>query len=558
MKESSTYDKKSLKFFGSLPKNWDWKELAKDCVAFANFRGGKICFGIEDDADGPPPGQSVPPEWTDLVRKNIGHHTVNVAVAVTIQTWENTGQTLVVEVMPNRQSVAATSDGRYYLRVGDESRPVMPDDLGRLFGDKDSYTWETQTSRRITLGRQDVSKTRSLLAAIRASNRVSEFVRQLPDEEILDHYHLTREGLLTNLGILWVGRREDRAMLLHPPSVQFIKFDHLDAKVAKRTWTDFELNPAELMEAIWSEIPEWRESTELPDGLFRKNIPHYDEVVIRELVANAIVHRPYTTRGDIFINLYPDRLEIHNPGLLPMGVTPQNILHQSVQRNPHLARLFYDLKLMEREGSGYDRLYDVLLSQAKPLPTVSEEHDRVVVTVERRIIRPEIVDLLASIDQQHQLRPRERISLGLIAQHGSLTALEFSRLLALDGEPKFKHWLGRLMDLEIVVRGEGRTKGAEYRINPSLLRDSQFKGKTTLKAIEAPRLRHLLLEDLRIHSPSLSHPSTLSMIHKRVGVEISRQKLLRALRSLVLEGVVQTTGKRGRGGGYGLCQPDFE
>jgi len=44
-----------------------------------------------------------------------------------------------------------------------------------------------------------------------------------------------------------------------------------------------------------------------------------------------------------------------NPGPLPLGVTPQNVLHTTVRRNEHLARLFHDLKLMEREGSGFDR-----------------------------------------------------------------------------------------------------------------------------------------------------------------------------------------------------------
>ncbi|HRO57825.1 MAG TPA: hypothetical protein PK177_01465 [Burkholderiaceae bacterium] len=33
-----------------------------------------------------------------------------------------------------------------------------------------------------------------------------------------------------------------------------------------------------------------------------------------------------------------------------MGVTPQNILHESRRRNDGLAHIFHDLKLMEREG----------------------------------------------------------------------------------------------------------------------------------------------------------------------------------------------------------------
>lgn len=60
----------------------------------------------------------------------------------------------------------------------------------------------------------------------------------------------------------------------------------------------------------------------MPDGLYRQSVPAFDEIVVRELLVNALVHRPYTQRGDIFLNLYPDRLEVVNPGLLPLGITP--------------------------------------------------------------------------------------------------------------------------------------------------------------------------------------------------------------------------------------------
>ena len=113
----------------------------------------------------------------------------------------------------------------------------------------------------------------------------------------------------------------------------------------------------------------------MPDGLFRQHLPVYDDSVVREFLVNALVHRPYTQRGDIYINLHPDHLEVINPGRLPLGVTPQNILHQSVRRNNELARVFHDLGLMEREGSGYDLVYEVLLSQGRPLPQLVEEKD---------------------------------------------------------------------------------------------------------------------------------------------------------------------------------------
>lgn len=142
------------------------------------------------------------------------------------------------------------------------------------------------------------------------------------------------------------------------PVVQFIKYDEHGQKVNILVWDDHLLNPMEVIEAIWQEVPDFKESYELPDGHFRQNAPAFDEVVVRELLVNALVHRPCTQRSDIFLNLHPDRLEVVNPGLLSLGVTAQNVLHTTVRRNEYLARLFHDLWLMEREGSGYDKIYE--------------------------------------------------------------------------------------------------------------------------------------------------------------------------------------------------------
>jgi len=65
-------------------------------------------------------------------------------------------------------------------------------------------------------------------------------------------------------------------------------------------------------------------------------VPAFDEVVVRELLVNALVHRPYAQRGDVFLNLHPDRLEVVNPGPLPLGVTPQNVLHTQAWGHPYM------------------------------------------------------------------------------------------------------------------------------------------------------------------------------------------------------------------------------
>lgn len=540
MIEGLQLDKKSILCFAN-PDKVAWRELAKDCVAFANTRGGQLIFGIEDLESEPQPGQLIGAEWVNRVQTRISENTVAVALATDIAQHPNGGMTLNVTVHANRQSLAATTDGRYYYRVGDRSVPVMPDTLPRLLAEKDMFVWEIQTTRKIPRDRVDPAKLTAFLAAVRASDRVSSFVKEKGTSEILDHYFFSKDEYLTNLGVLWIGLRNDRAQLRHAPVIQFIKYDERERKVRKLTWDDYSLNPLELIEAVWREIPEWREFTEFPDGMFRKSVPHYDEVVIRELLANALVHRPYTTAGDLFINLHPDYLEIHNPGRFPLGVTPTNILHQTVRRNDHLAKVFYDLKLMEREGSGYDRIYEAQLAHAKPLPEPREDDDRVVVKVSRTILKPEILDFLANADQRLNLRLRERIALGLIAQHGSLTALEFSRILDLPGESRLREWLGSLVERGIVL-SKGKTRATTYTIQPDFLRTAGFSGATTLRSIEPHRLRELLLTDLSTHSPGLESPSSILQIHSRIGSEIRRKHLKDVLDQMRADGIIQKMG----------------
>lgn len=532
--EGQTLDRKSLRY--ALGRHEDADGLACDCVGFANAMGGVILLGIEDGQDEPPGGQQVPEELPDRLRKRLAQITVNVGVAIRKVTAENGADFVEVQVFRNEQGIAATSDGRYFIRVSDETRRLMPDDLGRLMAEKNSFVWELQTTQHVSAHGFDKAKLADFVKRVRASDRVSEFVRGKPEGELLEHYLFVRSGLLTNLGILWIGRREDRAALLYPPEIQCIKFDERGRKVRKHVWNDYSQNPLELIEAIWREVPDWQEFYELPAGLFRKSVPHYDEVVVRELLANALVHRPYMQRGDIFLNLYPDRLEVHNPGLLPIGVTPSNILHTSSKRNPHLAKVFYDLKLMEGEGSGFDRMYEVLLSSGRPIPDVQQGDDRVVVTVRKQIARTSIVDFMVKADLTLQPTQRELITLGLLAQHEALTAIELVKVLELSRAEDLKHWIGRLKDWG-VVSSRGRTKATEYFVEPDVLRKLEFQGGTTLKGIERHRLRELILRDLEIY-----RKASISEIHGRIGSEIPRRKIRRELGELVAENEIGSQG----------------
>ena len=537
MIENQQYEKKSLSFLKG--KNTDWNELAKDCVCFANASGGKILIGIEDDEIEPVKGQLIKDRTLpEIILKAINHRTINTGILVNILTANNDAEYIEIQILRSSQTIAATTDGRYYIRISDECKPIPPDEMARLAADKNSFIWEEQTSKRIFRSNFNFEKRNQFLNDIISSARVSNFVKSKTEDEILEYYFLTKGEYLTNLGILWIGNRQDRASLLFPPAVQIIRYNERDEKIWKVTLDDYELNPKEILSKIVYDIPDWQESIEMSDGIFRKNIPFVPIDVVRELIANALVHRTYTTRGDIFVNLFPDRLEIHNPGILPYGVTPQNILSKSVRRNEHLSKIFYDLNLMEREGSGYDLVYELLLSAGKPLPIVEEGDDRVTVIVQKQIINKEVVKLMDKANKEFQLRQKEIIALGLIAQHNSISAIQLSKILNQKDDTGLQNWLGRLINLELIL-SNGKTKGTEYFINSQFLRRLNFKGKTDLKKIEPHRLQELIFQDL-----SLYPDSQIGNINIRIGEEITPRKLKSELDKMVEENKLIKSGEK--------------
>ncbi len=533
--ENQKLDLKSLALF--IKRNPDWSELAKDCVAFANAHGGVILVGIEDGEKAPPSGQQIPKMLAEKIVKRVGELTVNVNVAVELKIAGNGSEYLELNI-PRSNSSASTTDGRYYIRVADHCKPLVGDDIQRLLNERSSQPWETLTNLRIPAECFDPVKLKALVTALKSSDRVKSSVKEKSEKELLEHYLLTLDGYLTNLGILCVGRQVDRARLGTAPVIQFIKYDERNRKVNKLLWDDYSLSPVEMVEDVWRMVPDFREQYELPHGLFRISMPVYDEMVVRELLVNAIVHRPYTQRGDIFLNLTSDHLEVVNPGPLPLGVTPQNILHTTVRRNEHLARIFHDLKLMEREGSGFDLMYEILLSQARPLPVLKEGNDRVSVTICKVVLKSEIIDFIIRADRAFQLTQRERISLGLLAQHDSMTARDMVASLELGSVENLSPWMGRLLSLKLVAK-KGRTQAVRYFVDPKVLKSMDFIQATTLSRVETPRLKALLLEDLQ------RYPGTaISDMHSRTAPEVERRRVKKMLDTLIAEGKVEHSGEK--------------
>ena len=97
-----------------------------------------------------------------------------------------------------------------------------------------------------------------------------------------------------------------------------------------------------------------------------------------------------------------------------------------------------------------------------------------------------------------------------------------------------RSWLRILIERNIVVSTNDRSKSKEYRVNPDILRGSQYKGKTSLKRIENYRIKELILEDLKIYKVASANE-----IQKRIGEEIPSKKVWEQLQILIETGVVK-------------------
>ena len=81
----------------------------------------------------------------------------------------------------------------------------------------------------------------------------------------------------------------------------------------------------------------------------------YPEEALREILANAVIHRDYTiTETFTQVNIFANRIEITNPGNLAPGVSVENIKDTQFSRNEFIADILRDLDYLEEYGRGID------------------------------------------------------------------------------------------------------------------------------------------------------------------------------------------------------------
>ena len=104
---------------------------------------------------------------------------------------------------------------------------------------------------------------------------------------------------------------------------------------------------------------------------------------VREAIINAVTHADYSQRGaPIRVLVFDDRIAVENPGLLPFGLTIEDI-QQGVSklRNRVIGRVFKELGLIEQWGSGIGRMIEACREHGLPPPEFEETGTHFHVTI---------------------------------------------------------------------------------------------------------------------------------------------------------------------------------
>ncbi len=106
-----------------------------------------------------------------------------------------------------------------------------------------------------------------------------------------------------------------------------------------------------LVRFVMEQLPQ----NEIIEDALRKEVKLVPEIVIRELVANTLIHQDFTMSGSsAMVEIYSNRIEFSNPGEPVVPV--ERFIDGYQSRNERVADLMRRMGICEEKSSGIDRV----------------------------------------------------------------------------------------------------------------------------------------------------------------------------------------------------------
>ncbi|MCP9621056.1 AAA family ATPase [Nocardia otitidiscaviarum] len=356
-------------------------DLVETCVCMANGDGGFLLIGVEDDGSisgaAPRHGTVTDPSRIDAL---IASRTVPLLQTYT-ETVELDGYEVIVIDIPKSPRVVGTSNGVYVRRAlridgTPQCLPFPAYDMLAHEIDRGAVDFAAIPARGATMDELDPAEFDRFRMLARTSG-ADTVLTELSDTEICRALGVLRCGddgtERPTLGAVLLFGRES-AIALHIPNHEaaFQLFDGLSLETNHFTRAPL-LRAAE---DLYARVQTWNREEEVQLGLLRVALPRVPHTVVREAIANALVHRDYTALGATRVTISDDAFEVSSPGAFPPGVRLDNLLSVSQPRSPILADAFRRAGIVERSGRGISLMYSALLRLGRDTPDYSQSTDR--------------------------------------------------------------------------------------------------------------------------------------------------------------------------------------
>ena len=485
------------KVFGKSLKNFapKYDEMARDVVAFSNLKGGFLFVGIVDETKEVNETFVYDDKKIFELIKQIQDRTTPTITLIPHRIRVNGTDLLLLEI-PFSTQMHRTSKGEYLIRCNDGNRPIEPHEIATIQAEKGLIVYD-QKSWNISGEWMDGNRLQTLRSLIATKNNESPYLDKT-DEDLLDSLGMVKDEdrriKPTTTGILFVGNNK---ALRELPYYE-VKYIHYYTDGTYKPY-EYKGNIIEVAKDCFSQLKAEIRQKEYIFGLFREYVEDYSEIVIRELLINALAHRDISRQQIIEIRKYEDGgyLEFESPGRFPEGVTVDNYLRKTNPRNPNVMDILREIGLAEKAGSGFDKIFTDLLKKGKQLPEPEETDTSVIFRIKAEVSNEKLIELSLLYENQtgKSLKLDQLFVLSEIVSRGKV------KLSELMESPNISQYrlhtiLDNLQDLEF-IEPTGKTSGLSYILHVTKRKSTEDKVEYVLqKRQEKARQKEAILRYL--------------------------------------------------------------
>lgn len=384
-------ESKTLEFKQDLSSH---EGIVKTLISFANTSGGVLVIGVEDKTR-KVKGVDKPLDMEERLASIINDCiSPRLVPNIEVSPWRKT-YLITIEVYPsNNRPHFLTSKGLEkgtYIRIGSTNRladSIMINELQRITR---SEAYDELPMTELTADEIDFTVVDELFSEYRKIKKSDYETLKL-----ITKYQ--GKNVPTNGGVILFGKNREKYF---PDAwIQAGRFEGEDKKNILDS-LDIHSYPVNAVdEAIRFIQKHLFRSIEIK-AVKRNEKWSVPDIAIREAVINATAHADYAQRGaPIRIAIFDNRIEIENSGLLPFSLTIDDLyLGVSKLRNPVIGRIFHELKLIERWGSGIGRMMKACFDAGLDQPKLEEIGTHFRVTI---YTRQKHQSLVSSIDKTDQ------------------------------------------------------------------------------------------------------------------------------------------------------------